>query len=94
MLSVEVSKAWLLNPNVLRYRHGMVQPGLLIVNDLGEVIYSWASTAKVTNMFGTFNRPKPKDVWALVKPTLMFGIYDDDTVKIRKHGMLHVLKWS
>ena len=66
MLSVEVSKAWVLNPNVLRYRHGMVQPGLLIVNNFGEVIYGWSSTASVTNLFGTTDRPKPKDVWAAV----------------------------
>lgn len=97
VLKVEVCRNPMMNPNVVRYRHGMIQPGVLIITKDGTVVYSWSSEAGVTNLFGTTDRPSPKDVWYSHKPDLLEALQMEtssgqEKSKIRKKGVFSVLK--
>lgn len=98
VLKVEVCKNPMMNPNVIRYRHGMIQPGVLLITRDGVVVYSWSSVGGVTNLFGTTDRPSVRDVWYSHKPSLLealnleMGGNTEEKGKIRKKGMFSVLK--
>merc|ERR1712188_172902 len=97
VLKVEVCKNPMMNPNVVRYRHGMIQPGMLIITRAGEVIYSWSAKAGVTNLFGTTDRPVPKDIWYSHKSKLLEALHlemgdGDEEHHVRRRGMFSVLQ--
>lgn len=58
------------HPKVKDYKGGMTQPAILVVNPSCEVLYSFAVTPSLSNVFGATGRPNPKEVWQLIKSKL------------------------
>jgi hypothetical protein len=45
----------------------MSQPGMVVLDRDGAVLYHWAVNPTAANLFGATGRPLPDDVWAAIE---------------------------
>jgi hypothetical protein len=61
------------------HEDGIVQPGIVVISNKGDVIYRWTTPARIKTGFGMFERADPKDVLEILQfyysqPTLATSV--------------------
>mmetsp|Transcript_9619 Transcript_9619/g.20598 ORF Transcript_9619/g.20598 Transcript_9619/m.20598 type:complete len:111 (-) Transcript_9619:74-406(-) len=60
----------------------MVQPGLVVLDSRGEVLYHWAIEPSLMNVGGATDRPDISSVWAHIKQVLEDPSKKDEPPKL------------
>lgn len=86
------SKFYSVHPAIKKYKYGMAQPAILIIDQEFKVLYRWAIVPSIQNIGGATDRPRPDQIMEFIFLKMAGKEEEAEAAfkSIKNHGFLSV----